>query len=99
MMDNMENNIFKENVVVNKTKKTNNKKVKDGNAGVVLVVSIILSFVCGALGAYLIVSNYSVEKVVKNITTSELVETSISVSVDKVYTLDPTFNLLLSSAK
>ena len=85
MMDNMENNIFKENVVVNKTKKTNNKKVKDGNAGVVLVVSIILSFVCGALGAYLIVSNYSVEKVVKNITTSELVETSISVSVDKVY--------------
>ena len=33
----------------------------------------------------MIVSNMSVEKVVKNITTSELVETSISSSVDKVY--------------
>ena len=51
----------------------------------VLIVSILLSFVCGALGAYLIVSNYTVERVVKNITTSELVENSISSSVDKVY--------------
>ena len=65
----------------------NNIAINNGNAGVVLVVSILLSFVCGALAAYLIVnnSNVAVESVVKNITTSELVETSISTSVDKVY--------------
>jgi len=81
-----ENNVVKEEVVVNKRRKTNNKKSSESNnTGVVLIVSIILSFVCGAVGAYLIVSNMSVEKVVKNITTSELVETSISSSVDKVY--------------
>lgn len=58
-----------------------------GNAGVVLIVSMLLSFVCGAIAAYLIVSNsnVAVQSVVKNITTSELVETSISTSVDKVY--------------
>ena len=52
-----------------------------------LVVSMLLSFVCGAIAAYLIVSNsnVAVESVVKNITTSELVENSISSSVDKVY--------------
>ena len=82
----VENNVEKEEVVVNKRRKTNNKKSSESNnTGVVLIVSIILSFVCGAVGAYLIVSNMSVEKVVKNITTSELVETSISSSVDKVY--------------
>lgn len=82
----VENNVVKEEVVVNKRRKTNNKKNNgSNNTGVVLIVSIILSFVCGAIGAYLIVSNMSVEKVVKNITTSELVETSISSSVDKVY--------------
>lgn len=62
-----------------------NKKNDNGNTGIVLIVSILLSFVCGAIGAYLIVSNYTVEQVVKNITTSELVENSISSSVDKVY--------------
>ncbi len=64
-----------------------NTAVNNGNAGVILVVSILLSFVCGAIAAYLIVSNsnVAVESVVKNITTSELVETSISTSVDKVY--------------
>lgn len=69
----------------NNTKRNNKKKDDTNNAGVVLVVSIILSFICGALGAYLITSNVSVQQVVKNITTSELVETSISTSVDKVY--------------
>ena len=37
------------------------------------------------IGAYLICQTVSVEQVVKNITTSELVENSISSSVDKVY--------------
>lgn len=70
----------------------NKKRINSGNnnIGVILVVSMLLSFVCGALGAFLIINNgaltgQSVQSVVKNITTSELVETSISLSVDKVY--------------
>ena len=63
----------------NRTKRSKN------NTGLVLVVSIFLSFICGMLGAYLISQTVSVEQVVKNITTSELVENSISSSVDKVY--------------
>ena len=84
---NVDNNKVKENeVVVSKSRKSsNNNKKKNNNTAVVLIVSIFLSFVCGGIGAYLIVSNYTVESVVKNITTSELVETSISTSVDKVY--------------
>ena len=65
-----------------------NKKVikKERNhTGLILTISILLSFVCGMLGAYLISQTVSVEQVVKNITTSELVENSISSSVDKVY--------------
>ena len=72
--------IIKEDISV----KDNNKKNKN-NTGVVLIVSILLSFVCGMIGAYLISQTVSVEQVVKNITTSELVENSISSSVDKVY--------------
>ena len=63
----------------------NSPKNNKNHTGVVLVVSILLSFVCGMIGAYLICQTVSVEQVVKNITTSELVENSISVSVDKVY--------------
>ena len=74
------------NVVIEKTKRKSNSNKKNNNhTGVVLIVSILLSFVCGMLGAYLISQTVSVEKVVKNITTSELVENSISSSVDKVY--------------
>jgi len=60
-------------------------KNTNGNTTAVLLVSIFLSFVCGMLGAYLISQTVSVESVVKTITTSELVENSISTSVDKVY--------------
>ena len=84
MDNNIENDVLKEEVIINKPKKSIKKK-KDSSVAVVLVFSILLSFVCGAIGAYLMVSNYTVESVVKNITTSELVETSISTSVDKVY--------------
>ena len=66
-----------------KKEKTENKN--KNNSGIILVVSILLSFVCGMIGAYLISQTVSVEQVVKNITTSELVENSISTSVDKVY--------------
>ena len=73
--------VKKENRVIGEEK--NHKK--KNNTGIVLIVSILLSFVCGMLGAYLICQTVSVEQVVKNITTSELVENSISSSVDKVY--------------
>ena len=65
--------------------KKKDKKKSGNNTGLVLIVSILLSFVCGMIGAYLICQTVSVEQVVKNITTSELVENSISSSVDKVY--------------
>ena len=88
--NNVNEHILKSEVMIDKKRinNSNNKKNKNennNNTGVILIVSILLSFVCGAIGSYLIVSNYSVEQVVKNITTSELVENSISSSVDKVY--------------
>ena len=73
-----------DDLIKEEVRKTAPKKGKNG-AGVILVVSILLSFICGMLGAYIISQTVSVEQVVKNITTSELVENSISSSVDKVY--------------
>ena len=70
---------------LNRPRTVKKKNNNIGNTGFVLVITILLSFVCGAIGAYLIVSNYTLEQVVKTITTSELVENSISTSVDKVY--------------
>lgn len=55
------------------------------NIGVILVISVIISFISGVLGSYLILNTQTVESVVKNVTTSELVENSISSSVEKVY--------------
>ena len=55
------------------------------NTTVILISAILLSFICGTLGAYMVVASTSTEKIVKNVTTSELVETSISSSVDKIY--------------
>lgn len=80
-----EENVISRDTVVRKRNNSNYNKKNDNNTGVLLVVTILLSFVCGAIGAYLIVSNYTLEQVVKTITTSELVENSISTSVDKVY--------------
>ena len=76
-----------ENVVVIKknNSKTNKKKKNNNSIVVVLILSILLSFVCGMMGAYLISKSVTVESVVKNITTSELIEDSISGSVEKVY--------------
>ena len=61
------------------------KKKNNSSIVIILIISILLSFVCGMLGAYFISKTISVESVVKHITTSELVENSISTSVDKVY--------------
>ena len=75
---------YNQNVNENYRFKDVSKKNKN-HTGLILVISILLSFVCGMLGAYLISQTVSVEQVVKNITTSELVENSISSSVEKVY--------------
>ena len=84
-MDNNEfNRDYNQNVNENYRYKDVSKKNKN-HTGLILVISILLSFVCGMLGAYLISQTVSVEQVVKNITTSELVENSISSSVEKVY--------------
>lgn len=92
MDKNLEDDVVEVETVVSKNNRNGNSRSRNNksknvksNTAVILVVSIFLSFVCGALGAYLITSNVSVQQVVKNITTSELVETSISSSVDKVY--------------
>lgn len=84
MMDNTDKVVIEEKSV---NKRASKKGKTSGNKNVtfILLISILLSFVCGMLGAYLISQTVSVEQVVKNITTSELVENSISSSVDKVY--------------
>ena len=63
----------------------NKKSKKNNNTGILLITTILLSLVCSMLGAYVVVTNTPVESVIKNITESSLVETSISSSVDKVY--------------
>ena len=61
-INDINNNVKKD---VRKTNTSVNKKKNNNNFGVVLIVTILLSFVCGALGAYLITSNVSVKQVVK----------------------------------
>ena len=53
----------------------------------IILTAALVSFVCGSLGAFLMmrVMGTTSEQVVKNVTTSQLVESSISSSVDKIY--------------
>lgn len=84
--DNEGKDALKEKKVID-SEKINKRRDKknNGNNGLIIVFSILISFICGMAGAYLISQTVSVQSVVKNITTSELVENSISSSVDKVY--------------
>ena len=85
-MENNENNeIYLINRKNNVTQSRKKGKTKGNFTGLVLIVSMLLSLICGMFGAYVITQTVSVQQVVKNITTSELVENSISSSVDKVY--------------
>lgn len=63
----------------------NKENNNNNNITVVLILSVIISFISGVLGSYLVINTQSVESVVKNITTSELIENGISSSVEKVY--------------
>ena len=59
--------------------------MKKSNAGVILILSILLSFICGALGALVVANNSTVENVIKNISEEKVVENSIADSVENVY--------------
>ena len=60
---------------------------KNNKIGAILVVTTLISLICGALGAFIILQcfpNVS-ESVIKNITEETITETSIADSVEKVY--------------
>lgn len=59
--------------------------MKKSNVGVILILSILLSFICGALGAIVVANNSTVENVIKNISEEKVVENSIADSVENVY--------------
>ena len=59
--------------------------MKKSSIGVILVISVLLSFICGALGAYMITSDTVVSNVISNVTEEKVVENSIADSVSKVY--------------
>jgi len=63
---------------------TNNKN-NFNTMSIIWVVSVLLSFVCGVMGAYLVTSGLDVNKNIKAMLTSELIETSVESSADKVY--------------
>ena len=64
----------------------NNQSKDKNNLSVMWVISILISFIFGMMGAYIITSNLSVDKnTVKGMITNELIETSVASSADKVY--------------
>lgn len=64
-------------------KKNKNKK----NIGTLLVVNTLISLICGAIGAFIIIQCFPkvTESVVKNVTEETITETSIADAVKKVY--------------
>jgi serine protease Do len=63
-----------------------NKK-NSNNMGIILIVTTLISLICGALGAFVILQCFPnvTESVIKNITEETITETSIADAVDKVY--------------
>ena len=60
--------------------------MKKNNKGTIVIVSILVSFLAGVFGAYLLVINSDLgQNVIKNVTESKYTETSISKAVDKIY--------------
>ena len=60
---------------------------KTNNNSVVLILSMITSFICGTLGSYLVITNVpSVSKsIIENVSKVELTENSIALAVEKAY--------------
>lgn len=66
--------------------KKNKRRSNNGTFATVIIVSVLLSFISGALGAYMVVTCFpTVSNVVKNISSVEIKENSIADAVDKVY--------------
>lgn len=60
--------------------------MKKNNITMLIIVSVLLSFLCGCLGAYIIVINTEVgENIIKNVTKATYTETSIADAVEKIY--------------
>lgn len=59
--------------------------MKKSSIGIVLIVSVLVSFICGGVGAYMVVNSTTVENVIHSITHESVVFNSISDSVGKVY--------------
>ncbi len=68
------------------TKNTENKNNKSSFV-VILILSIAISFICGTIGSYLVITNVpSVSKsIVENVSKVELTENSIAMAVEKAY--------------
>ena len=62
------------------------KKSKE-NYSVILILSIFISFICGTIGSYLVITTVpSVSKsIVENVSKIEVIENSIALSVEKAY--------------
>lgn len=60
---------------------------KNNNVGVVLILSMLISFICGTVGSYLVITTVpSVSKsIVENVSKVELTENSIALAVEKAY--------------
>ena len=60
-----------------------NMKKKGNDSGAILILSILISFICGTIGSYLVITNVpSVSKsIVENVSKVELSENSISLAV------------------
>lgn len=63
------------------------KKNNKNNNGLILILSILISFICGTVGSYLVITNVpSVSKsIVENVSKVELTENSIALAVEKAY--------------
>lgn len=61
---------------------------KKSNNVLILILSVVISFICGTLGSYLIITNVpSISKsIVENVSKIEMTENSIAPSVEKAYT-------------
>ena len=60
-----------------------NMKKKGNDSGAILILSILISFICGTIGSYLVITNVpSVSKsIVENVSKVELTENSIALAV------------------
>lgn len=61
-------------------------KSKNNNS-IVLILSILISFLCGTLGSYLVITNVPAvsKSIVENVSKVELTENSIALAVEKAY--------------